>query len=96
MFVEQLLLTIEGSMAIGAIAGLGVGIFVARPKVGCLLLSVVPVAMIFFIAWWQAEHPDKLRSTSGLEFIFGSLWPSLGAIGGYAIGQIIRSVWHDR
>ena len=96
MLVEKLLLTVEGSMAVGAIVGLLLGIFAARPKIGCVLLFVVPVAMIFFAGWWQAEHPDKLRSTSGLEFIFGPLWPSIGAIGGYAIGQLIRSVWYDR
>ena len=91
MDVEKLLLTIEGSFAIGLAAGLLVGLAVQRPKLGCLVLLAVPVAMIFYISWWQGEHPENLRSTSALDFMFGPLWPSLGAIAGYYAGRWLRS-----
>ena len=73
MTVESLLLTIEGSFAIGSVTGLLVGILVPRPKLGCFVLLAVPAAMIFFISWWQGEHPENLRSTSALDFVFGPL-----------------------
>jgi uncharacterized membrane protein YfcA len=93
MSIENLLLTIEGAIAIGAIVGLLVGIFLPSPKVGCFVLLIVPIAMIFFVNWWQGQHPENLRSTSGLDFIFGPLWPSLGAIGTYFFGIWVRSLF---
>jgi hypothetical protein len=93
MTFENLLLTIEGSFAIGAAAGLLVGMILPRPKVGCVVLLAVPVAMIFFISWWQGQHPENLRSTSGLDFVFGPLWPSLGAVAGYFAGTWFRSLF---
>jgi hypothetical protein len=89
MNIENVLLTVEGPFAIGFAAGLVVGILISRPKLACVVLLVVPVAMIFFISWWQGEHPENLRSTSALDFIFGPLWPSAGAIAGYYAGR-----WH--
>lgn len=93
MSIENLLLTIEGSMTIGAVVGLLIGIFVPRPKVGCVILLIVPVAMILFESWWQSQHPENLRSTSGLDFVLGPLWPSLGAIGAYFLGIWVRSLF---
>jgi hypothetical protein len=96
MSIEDLLLTIEGSMAIGLGVGLLVGVLLPRPKVGCTALLVVPVAMIFFIGWWQGQHPENLRSTSGLDFMFGPLWPSLGAVIGYFVGAWLRRLFDKR
>ena len=96
MSIEDLLLTIEGSMAIGLGVGLLVGALLPRPKVGCTALLVVPVAMIFFIGWWQGQHPENLRSTSGLDFMFGPLWPSLGAVIGYFVGAWLRRLFDKR
>jgi len=93
---ERLLLTIEGSLFIGAVVGVLIGFFISRPKLGCAVLLIVPVAMIFFISWWQGEHQENLRSTSGLEFLFGPLWPSLGALGGNFIGKRFRSRFDNR
>ncbi len=94
--MESLLLTIEGWLAIGVAAGLLIGILFPRPKLGCFVLLAVPVAMIFFISWWQGEHPENLRSTSGLDFVFGPLWPSLGALPGYFVGIWLRSLFDNR
>ena len=96
MEIEKLLLTIEGLFAIGLAAGLLVGWFIRKPMVGCLVLLAVPVAMICLISWWQGDNPDNLRSTSGLDFFFGPLWPSLGAIAGYYAGRWCRSFLDNR
>ena len=90
--MEDLLLTIEGCLAVGFVAGLAVGSLVAKQKRGCLILFAVPVAMVIFVGWWQGQHPENLRSTSGLDFIFGPLWPSLGAIGGFYAGRGLRAL----
>jgi len=89
-------MTIEGWLAIGAAAGLLIGILLPRLKVGCFVLLVVPVAMIFYINWWHGQHPENLRSTSGLDFVFGPLWPSLGALPGYFVGIWLRSLFDNR
>ena len=74
----------------GFVAGLLVGITVGRPALGCLIMLAIPAAMIACIAWWQSQNPDLLRSTSALDFVFGPLWPSLGGICGFIIGQLLR------
>jgi hypothetical protein len=83
-------MTIELLLVCGFVFGLLVGIAVAKPRLGCFILLAVPVATIVYIDWWQGENPDKLRSTSALDFIFGPLWPSLGAIGGLFAGRLLR------
>ena len=83
-------MTIQAMMYFGFVAGLIVGIVVAKPKLGCLTLLAIPIAMIVYIGWWQSQNPDMLRSTSALDFMFGPLWPSLGAIGGFSVGRLAR------
>jgi hypothetical protein len=46
--------------------------------------------MIAYVYAWQSAHPESLRSTSGLDFLFVPLWASLGAMGGYVIGASLR------
>ena len=83
-------MSIELLLFLGFLFGLLVGVAVARRGPGCVVLLAVPVAMFAYIYWWQGENPDKLRSTSALDFIFGPLWPSLGAIGGWFVGKLLR------
>lgn len=83
-------MTIEGLLIAGAIFGLALGLMIAQPKVGCTGLLIVPVAMIGYLALWQSLHPENIRSTSALDFLFGPLWPSLGAIVGYPVGCYLR------
>lgn len=85
-------MTIQMLLVCGFVAGVLVGVSVTKPRLGCTILLAVPVAMICYVAWWQGENPDKLRSTSSLDFMFGALWPSLAALGGYYAGQTLR--WH--
>ena len=84
-------MTIEAMLIAGFGVGFLVGILVRQQKLGCTLLTGVPIAMIVYIAWWQAQNSDALRSTSGLDFIFGPLWPSLGALAGFYLGRFVRS-----
>ena len=83
-------MTIQAMMFYGFIVGLVIGMAVAKPRIGCLTLLAVPISMIAYIAWWQSQNPDMLRSTSSLDFMFGPLWPSLGAIGGFLVGKFSR------
>jgi hypothetical protein len=83
-------MTIEAMLIAGFVVGLLIGLFSPNGRVGCTVLWTVPIAMIAYIALWQWQHPENLRSTSALEFIFGPLWPSLGAIGGYVAGGGLR------
>lgn len=83
-------MSIELLILCGFVAGLLVGVAVGKKSLGCLILIAVPVATIAYIIWWQSENPDKLRSTSGLDFVFGPLWPSLGAIAGFFAGRLLR------
>ena len=83
-------MSIELLIFCGFVAGLLVGLAIARPGLAWFILLAVPVAMIVYVYWWQGENPDKLRSTSALDFIFGPLWPSLGAIAGLFAGRLMR------
>jgi hypothetical protein len=83
-------MTIEALLVYGFIVGFAVGFAVADRKLGCVVLLAVPVAMIAYVSWWQGQNPDKIRSTSGLDFVFGPLWPSLGAIGGIFLAWAFR------
>ncbi|GKS03256.1 hypothetical protein [Sphingomonas aquatilis] len=83
-------MTIEMLLIGGALTGLVIGLGAKTPQLGCAALWIVPLAMIAYVYAWQSAHPDSLRSTSGLDFVFGPLWPSLGAMGGYVVGTAIR------
>ena len=96
MSLENLLVTIEGAIAVGALVGLLIGVFLPNPKAGCFVLLIVPIAMVFFVASLHDRHPENLRSTSGLDFIFGPLWPSLGAVGAYFFCVMVRSHFDKR
>lgn len=89
-------LTITQLLVCGFVVGLLIGIVLPHPKVGCVGLLAVPIAMFAYIWWWQGEHPENLRSTSALDFVFGPLWPSLGAIAGYILGMWLRSLFDKR
>ena len=90
------LLTIAAWLSVGFAVGLLIGLFLTRPKFGCLALLAVPVAMIFVVIWSHGADAENLRSTSGLDFIFGPLWPSLGALPGYLLGMLLKSLFDRR
>ena len=84
------MLGIEALLIIGLVVGVFVGLVTPSHKVGCLVLLPVPIVMIGYISRWQSQHSENLRSTSGLDFLFGPLWPSAGAVAGFYIGRFIR------
>jgi len=81
---------IEIATLLGLVFGFVVGIVITKPKLGCLTLFLVPIAMIAYISAWQQQNPQFIRSTSGLDFLFGPLWPSVDALCGFAVGLILR------
>jgi len=93
MSITDLLVTVEGSFVAGGAAGFVIGTLLPRFRFGCPTLLVIPVARYFFVGWWQDQNPDLLRSTSGLQFIFGPIWPGMGAIAGYPVGKELRSLF---
>ena len=88
--------TISGALLIGLIIGIVVGGVAPRRKIGCVALLAVPVAMFGYVAWWQGQHPENLTSTSGLDYIFGALWPSIGALAGFYAAQGLRDYLKGR
>ncbi|WP_375287202.1 hypothetical protein [Sphingomonas sp.] len=85
-------MTIEAMLIGGLVVGLLIGLVAPDGRVGCAALWIVPVGMIAYIAFWQWQHPEDLRSTSALDFLFGPLWPTLGACAGYAAGLGVRGL----
>jgi hypothetical protein len=83
-------MTMEALIIIGTAIGLIIGLVAPGKQTGCLALLTIPVGMFVYIWIWQAQHPENLRSTSALDFIFGPLWPSMGAVAGYALGRLLR------
>lgn len=77
-------------MMVGAVFGLLIGFFIPRWKLGCLVLLIIPITMFYYVDWWQDQHPEILNSTSGLQYFFGPLWPSFGAMAGYYMGTLAR------
>jgi hypothetical protein len=86
-------MTIAMLLGAGFVAGLLLGVAFAEPAYGCAFLLTVSVAMFGYIWWWQSQNPDELRSTSSLDFLFGPLWPSLGAVGGFLAGVLLRTLF---
>jgi hypothetical protein len=83
-------MTIEALLIAGAIFGLIVGLGFRSHKLGCATLWIVPIAFFVYVDWWQKTHLENLRSTSGLDFVFGLPFPCMGAMGGYLAGAAIR------
>lgn len=86
------MLSIEATFLIGVILGILAGVLATR-KIGCLLLIPIPIAMFIYIGLWQDQNPESLNSTSALDFVFGALWPSLGALLGMWVGRYLRGRW---
>ncbi|WP_221714211.1 hypothetical protein [Sphingobium xanthum] len=84
-------MTIGMMMLYGAMAGLVVGGLFSSQRLGCSILLAIPITMIVYVSRWQSANPEALRSTSGLDFVFGPLWPSIGALGGFYAARALRS-----
>jgi ABC-type uncharacterized transport system permease subunit len=89
------MLEIGALIIIGFVVGIFVGVMIPSHKVGCFALLPVPIIMVAYISQWQSQHPENLRSTSGLDFIFGPLWPSAGAIAGFYLVRLVRARYFE-
>ena len=85
------MLGIEALLIIGLVGGFVAGLLFPKHRAGCLALLPIPIIMIVYISRWQSQHPENLRSTSGLDFVFGPLWPTAGAIAGFYLGRYVRA-----
>lgn len=83
-------MTIEAMLTIGAVIGFMIGLGAPRKRTGCLALLIIPLGALLYTGIWQGQHPENLRSTSALDFIFVPLWPSFGAVAGYVLGRLVR------
>lgn len=77
-------------MFIGFVVGAGLGLLLASSRFGCLSLLSVPVGVWAYVSWWQSQHPELLRSTSGLDYLFAQFPPLIGALAGYGLVAVIR------
>ena len=85
------MLSVPALLAIGGMAGLVMGALFGLRRGGALTLLLVPVGMIVYIANWQDKHPEALRSTSGLDYIFGPIPPTASALVAYGIACLIKA-----
>ena len=79
-------------MLIGFLVGGVFGLTLSQKRLGCLSLILIPVGAFSYVAWWQNQHPELLRSTSCLEFLFVPIPPTLGALAGYGIVALTRAL----
>ncbi|MFN3820024.1 hypothetical protein [Blastomonas sp.] len=73
-------MNVTALMIYGALAGTVFGLIFGTRPIGWLSLLLVPLGAIFYINWWQAQHPENLRSTSALDYIFITPIPLASAL----------------
>lgn len=74
----------------GALAGAMLAFIFGTRPVGCASLLIVPVLAVLFVGWWQDQHPELLRSTSGLDYLFIPPIPTIGALATYGAIFLLR------
>lgn len=89
-------MAIEAAFLISLIFGFVFGIKIGNPKLGCAALLIVPITIMVHIQIWQSQNPEVIRSTSGLDVVFGSFWPSVGALVGIAVGLTLKILDSDK
>lgn len=77
-------------MFIGFIAGGVLGLALRKWRFGCWSLILVPIGAYAYVDWWQSQHRELLRSTSGLDYLFVQFPPLIGALAGYSLVAFIR------
>lgn len=82
-------MTITQLILAGALAGLAVSLVPSR-KTGCMVLWLVPLAMLIAVSI-ELSDPERVPDAlDALLFVFGPLWPSLGALAGFTLGRVVR------
>tara|TARA_B100000678_G_C18046147_1_gene436715 strand:- start:9 stop:284 length:276 start_codon:yes stop_codon:yes gene_type:complete len=77
-------------VAAGALAGAALALIFGTRPIGCLSLLLVPISAVAYVSWWQDQHPENLRSTSGLDYLFIPPIPLIGALVTYGAIFFIR------
>jgi len=92
------MLSVEALLIIGFIAGVLGGVLLGSRKVGCWVMAIVPIGAIVYVSWWQGQHPENIRSTSGLDFMFVPIPPTIAALLGYVCVWLVRDwlLWRGR
>jgi hypothetical protein len=81
---------IEGLIAAGAVAGVLASLFPST-KGGCAVLLLIPLAMLVHVHLDLADPSRRPDALDALLYVFGPLWPSLGALGGFLTGRTARA-----
>ena len=77
-------------MLICFIAGGALGLMLSRKRFGCWSLTLFPIGTYNYVGWWQIQHPELLRSTSGLAYLFVQFPTLIGGLAGYGLVAFIR------
>ncbi|KRA79714.1 hypothetical protein ASD76_16960 [Altererythrobacter sp. Root672] len=77
-------------LVLGLLTGGAIGLLAGSTRFGFGILTLVPIGAVTYVNWWQNQHPESIRSTSGLEFIFVPIPPSIAALIGYGMIWLIR------
>jgi hypothetical protein len=75
-------------------AGVPIGILASlfpNRKTGCAVLWVVPIAMLVYVYIGLADLSRGPDALDALVYIFGPLYPSIGALAGFIAGRIARA-----
>lgn len=75
---------------ISFIAGGVLGLMLGKRRFGCWSLILVPIGAYAYVGWWQSQHSELLRSTSGLAFFFVQFPALTGALAGYGLIAFVR------
>ena len=84
------MLGVSALLILGGAAGLTLGTLFGLKRGGSLSLLLVPITTIVYISRWQANNPDLLRSTSGLDYLFGPLPPTSAALLTYGAVCLVK------
>ena len=87
------MVSVETLLIVGFFAGVVGGLLLGSKRIGCWTMGIVPIAAIGYVSWWQGQHPENIRSTSGLDFLFVPIPPTIAALVGYACVWLVRD-WH--
>lgn len=83
-------ITIVGLIASGALAG-GLASLIPSKKLAIGFLCLIPIVMLVVV---QIELSDPNRPPDALDallYLFGPLWPSMGAFAGFMMGRELRA-----
>lgn len=75
----------------GVAAGAALALMFGTRPIGWISLLIVPISAFAYVDWWQAQHPENLRSTSGLDYLFIPPIPMAGAFVSYAVIFLVRA-----